>query len=120
MYLFHSVDGFSKVGSYVGNGSSDGPFVYTGFRPAWIMTKRTNGTSWWGISDAERSTYNEIANTLAANGSYSESTLTSDLNLDFLSNGFKIRDTDGYYNASSGRYIYLAFAEAPFKYANAR
>ena len=119
-YCFHSVEGFSKVGKYRGNANANGAFVYTGFRPAWVMVKRSDSTGWWGISDSARSTYNEIANTLAANQAYSESTLTSDLNLDFLSNGFKIRDTDGYYNASGGTYIYLAFAEAPFKYANAR
>jgi len=119
-YCFHSVDGYSKVGSYFGNGSSNGPMVYTGFRPSFILTKRSNGTSWWGISDSNRSPFNEVANTLAANESYSESVLTSDMKVDFLSNGFKIRDTDGYYNASGGNYIYLAFAETPFKYANAR
>jgi len=119
-YCFHSVPGFSRVASYVGNANADGPFVFTGFRPAWLMVKRSDSTGWWGISDSARSSYNEIANTLAANETYSESTLTSDLNLDFLSNGFKIRDTDGYYNASGGTYIYLAFAEDPFKYANAR
>ena len=119
-YCFHSVPGYSAVGKYVGNGNADGPFVYTGFRPAWLMVKRKDSTGWWGISDSARSTYNEIANTLAANNAESESSLTSDLNLDFLSNGFKIRDTNGYYNASGITYIYLAFAEAPFKYANAR
>ena len=119
-YLFHSVEGMTKVGSYTGNNSADGPFVYTGFRPAWVMTKRSNGTSWWGISDNVRSTYNEVANTLAADQAYSESSLTSDLKLDFLSNGFKIRDTDGYYNASGGNYIYLAFAEISFKETTAK
>jgi hypothetical protein len=119
-YCFANVDGYSKVGSYVGNGSADGPFIYTGFRPAWVMVKRSDSTGWWGISDNARSTYNQVANTLAANESYSESTLTSDLKVDFLSNGFKIRDTDGYYNASGGTYIYLAVAESPFKYSTAR
>lgn len=124
MYAFHSVAGYSKFGLYAGNGDTsspvDGPFTYTGFRPAWIMIKRKDGTGWWGISDNARSTYNEVANTLAANHAYSESTLTSDLKLDFLSNGFKIRDTDAYYNASSGTYVYIAFAEQPFKFSNAR
>jgi len=119
-YCFHSVEGYSKVGSYTGNGNADGTFIFTGHRVTWLMVKRSDSTGWWGISDSARSPYNEIANTLAANEAYSESTLTSDLNVDFLSNGFKIRDTDGYYNASGGTYIYLAFAEAPFKYANAR
>ena len=119
-YCFTDIENYSKHGSYVGNGNADGPFIYTGFRPAWIMTKRSDGTSWWGISDDVRSTHNQVANTLAANEAYSESTLTSDLKLDFLSNGFKIRDTDGYYNASGGTYIFLAFAEQPFKFSNAR
>lgn len=120
MYNFHSVEGYSKVGSYIGTGVVDGAFVYTGFRPAFVLTKRTNGTSWWGISDSKRSPNNEIANTLAADQTYNESQLTSDMNVDFLSNGFKIRDTDGYYNATNASYIYLAFAEQPFKFANAR
>lgn len=120
MYAFHSVDGFSKVGSYIGTGVVDGAFVYTGFRPAFVLTKRSDNTSWWGISDSKRSPNNEIANTLAADQTYSESQLTSDMNVDFLSNGFKIRDTDGYYNATNASYIYLAFAEQPFKFANAR
>ncbi len=119
VYCFANVDGYSKVGSYIGGGSNF-PFIYTGFRPAFVLTKRTDSTSWWGISDSKRSPFNEVANTLAANENYSESTLTSDMNVDFLSNGFKVRDTDAYYNASGGTYIYLAFAENPFKYSNAR
>jgi hypothetical protein len=119
-YAFKGIEGFSKVSKFYGNGNSNGPYVAVGFRPAWVMVKRSDSTGWWGISDSARSSYNEIANTLAANETYSESTLTSDLNLDFLSNGFKIRDTDGYYNASGGTYIYLAFAEFPLKYSPAR
>ena len=118
-YCFHNSD-VCKVGSYTGNGSSNGPMVYTGMAVSWVMVKRTDGTGWWGISDSARSPFNEVANTLAADFEYSESYLTSDLNIDFLSNGFKIRDTDAYYNADSGIYMYLAFAENPFKYSNAR
>lgn len=119
-YCFAEVAGYSSFGSYSGNGSSDGPMVFTGFRPSFILTKRSDGISLWGISDSKRSPFNEVANTLAANESYSESVLTSDMNVDFLSNGFKIRDTDGNYNASGGTYIFLAFASSPFKYATAR
>jgi len=118
-YCFHNSD-VCKIGSYIGNGSPNGPMVYTGVAVSWVMVKRINGTSWWGISDSTRSPFNEVANTLAADFEYSESYLTSDLNLDFLSNGFKIRDTDAYYNATGGTYMYLAFAASPFKYANAR
>ena len=85
------------------------------------MIKRWQGSdAWWAISDSVRSPVNEVANTLAADQSYSESTLTSDLNMDFLSNGFKIKDTDGYYNATNVRYVFLAFSDQPFKYSNAR
>jgi hypothetical protein len=119
-YCFADVEGFSKAGSYTGNGSSDGPMVFTNFRPSFILTKRSDATSWWGISDSKRSPFNEVANTLAANESYSESVLTSDMNVDFLSNGFKIRDTDAYYNASGGSYIFLAIASTPFKFSPAR
>ena len=119
-YCFRNRDGFSKWGYYVGNSSTE-PFVYAGFRPAWVMIKRWQGSdAWWAISDSVRSPVNEVANTLAADQSYSESTLTSDLNMDFLSNGFKIKDTDGYYNATNVRYVFLAFSDQPFKYSNAR
>ena len=82
-----------------------------------MWLKRADSTGWWGVSDSGRSTFNEIANTLAWSGSYSESSLTSDLKLDFLSNGVKIRDTDGYYNASGGTYVYMAWAKMPEKYS---
>lgn len=117
-YCFHSVDGFSKAGSYIGNGGADGPFIYTGFKPAWVMVKRTvGGTSDWDIMDSERGPYNIINERLYANLSDAEA--SADL-LDFTSNGFKIRNTAASQNISGSTYIYLAFAEAPFKYANAR
>ena len=118
-YLFSEVEGYSKFAKYTGNGNADGPYVHLGFRPKMFVVKRADSTGWWAVSDSTRSTFNEIANTLAWSGSYSESTLTSDLKLDFLSNGVKIRDTDGYHNASGGTYVYMAFAESPFKYSNA-
>ena len=116
-YCFHSVDGYSKMGSYTGNGSSDGAFVYTGFRPAWVLLKRTNATANWSILDIERDTSNVMGSELFANLSNSEQSNSSDV--DFVSNGFKFRRnyTD---NNSSGTYIYLAFADQPLKYSNAR
>ena len=119
-YCFHSVEGFSKVGSYIGNNSTDGPFVFTGFRPAFLLLKRKDSAASWLIYDDKRDTYNQMQYALfpnAANGEYTSNLL----HVDFLSNGFKIRNaTYGETNASGGSYIYLAFAEAPFKFSNAR
>lgn len=116
-YCFHSVDGYSKVGLYRGNGSSDGAFVHTGFRPAWVLLKRTDTTANWSILDIKRDTSNVMGSELFANLANAEQSNSSDI--DFVSNGFKFRRnyTD---NNSSGTYIYLAFAEQPFKYSNAR
>lgn len=119
LYCFAPVEGYSKFGSYYGNGSADGPFVYTGFRPAWIMTKKTNNTSQWAITDTARSTYNVAKETLEANTSSAESSGTA-YQIDILSNGFKLRDTDDARNGSGDTYIYMAFAENPFKNSNAR
>jgi len=116
-YLFTSIDGYSKVGSYTGNGSTDGSFVFTGFRPAWVMVKRTDSTGNWTVYDNERLGYNVDNEQLYPNLSNAEGTST---HLDLLSNGFKWRTSDASRNASGGTYIYLAFAENPFKYANAR
>jgi len=119
-YCFHSAEGFSKFGSYTGNGSTDGTFVYTGFRPAYVMIKRTDSTNDWRIYDNKRSDYNEKTATLYANYALAEYTASGANEIDTLSNGFKIRNTNAGYNASGGTYIYMAFAEMPFKYANAR
>jgi len=117
-YCFASKDGFSKVGSFTGNGSTDGPFVYTGFRPAWLMLKRTNSTSNWSILDSQRNTYNVVTSYIDANVSSAEAT---NFNwADFTSNGFKFRGTNSTWNASGSHYIFLCFAEQPFKYSNAR
>jgi hypothetical protein len=116
-YCFHSVEGYSKFGSYTGNGSADGTFVYTGFRPAWIMHKRTDSATDWFMFDNRRLGYNPENHRLRAN---SNDTEADPGEYDILSNGFKIRFTSGNVNASSGTYIYMAFAEMPFKYANAR
>ena len=114
-YCFHSVDGYSKVGTYSGNGSSDGSFIYTGFRPSWVMTKRIDSTGGWVIVDNKRNTHNLVNNYLRPDSSTNE--LTANVS-DFLSNGFKLRSTT--HNESGSSYIYLAFAEQPFKYSNAR
>jgi len=115
-YCFAQIAGYSAFGSYTGNGSSDGPFVFTGFRPRFVLVKRTDSTSSWGLIDTARDTYNVTTKLLFPNASDAEN--TSYTPEDILSNGFKLRDTT--YNISSGTYIYMAFCESPFKYANAR
>jgi hypothetical protein len=116
-YCFAPVAGYSAFGSYTGNGSTDGPFVYTGFRPRWILTKETTSTNSWTINDAARDPYNAAKSNLWANLSNSEDTSTA--GLDILSNGFKPR-TSANYNNSGQTYIYAAFAESPFNYSRAR
>jgi hypothetical protein len=116
-YCFSEVAGYSKFGSYTGNGSTDGPAVWCGFRPAWLLIKRTDSSSDWILQDSKRLGYNVDNNDLIPNQSYAEAT---DDRLDQLSNGFKLRSTFATSNASGGTYIFAAFAELPFKYANAR
>ena len=116
-YCFHSVDGYSKVGSYTGNGSADGPFVHCGFRPAYVLIKTTNTTATWHIYDSMRDTYNLSDTRLTADESNAEGTAGG---LDFVSNGLKLRTTAAGTNTSGGTYIFLAFAENPFKNTNAR
>jgi hypothetical protein len=119
-YAFHSVDGYSKVGSWTGNNNADGPFIYTGFRPAWVLIKRTGSADSWTIYDNKRDTYNVTEHYLLPNTTNAENTYSTSI-LDFVSNGIKIRGVDDTLNnADSAPYIYIAFAETPFKYANAR
>ncbi len=117
-YLFSSVDGFSRVGSYRGNGDTDGIFVFTNFRPAWIMMKETSSSSRWSIYDNKRDTNNPNQKYLRAQATNAETTSVNN-DVDFLSNGFKMRGT-GEPNASGITYLYLAFAEAPYKNARAK
>ena len=120
-YCFHSVEGYSKMGSYVGNGSTDGPFVYTGFRPAWVMIKQIDSVNDWGIFDIKRNTFNSLNNVLYPNLSIAELSFSAGQGIDAISNGFKVRvGTPSLINTTSAPYIYLAFAEQPFKYSNAR
>jgi hypothetical protein len=119
-YCFAPVKGYSAFGSYTGNGSTDGPFIYTGFRPRWLIIKRSEGgTGVWGMLDTARNTYNLADLVLRTNAGNGESTLAG-YEIDILSNGFKLRATATNTNALSSSYIYGAFAENPFKYARAR
>ena len=113
-YCFAEVENFSSFGIYTGNGSTDGPFVYTnGFAPAFVMTKRTNAAGDWKMWDNKRGPYNVNGLTLAANSSGAESSGVAQ-HIDFLSNGFKIRGNDTETNGSGSTYIFMAFAEHPF------
>jgi hypothetical protein len=123
-YCFAAISGYSAFGSYTGNGSGDGPFIYLGFRPRWWMHKNYGaaGDGWW-VYDSVRNTYNALNFLIQANLSYAEATQTgTGIPMDFVSNGVKIRNTsgDGSINGSGSTYIYAAFAENPFSIARAR
>ena len=116
-YVFAPKQGFSKFGSYTGNGNANGTFVYTGFRPAYVICKNTSGTGQWGIKTAKSQVYNGADVTLFANSTGAESAF-SDNKVDLLSNGFKILTASSDFNTSGSTYIYMAFAEAPFVNSN--
>ena len=118
-YCFAEKKGFSKFGSYTGNGNADGTFIYTGFKPAFVIAKLSSVTGEnWYMWDNKRSPQNVNDNTLLANSSDGE-TADSSVKIDILSNGFKLRNAEGAVN-NAANYVYMAFAEAPFKYANAQ
>ena len=119
-YCWAEIEGYSKFGSYVGNGSTDGPFVYCGFKPAWVMIKQTNDANNWHIADSSRKSVNPVNMVLRANISNSESANNSSFDIDFLSNGFKLRSTNDELNENASTYIFMAFAESPFQTANAK
>jgi len=112
-YCFAEKQGFSKFGSYVGNGNSNGPFIYTGFKPAFVIVKRIDSTGDWVMYDSKRNPSNVVDKYLMPHNANAEATASSEL-IDFLSNGFKVRGTWNGFNASGGSIIYMAFAENPF------
>ena len=115
MYAFSPKQGYSKFGKYVGNGNANGTFVYTGFKPAFVMIKPTSYTEAWVIIDAERNPYNQAMLQLNPNSSGAEYNGASVTNgIDILSNGFKVRTSRTELNTSGGSLIYMAFAENPF------
>jgi len=118
-YCFAEVQGFSKFGSYTGNGSTDGPFVYCGFRPKYILIKASAVTGDWFVYDAVRNTFNAANSLLYPNLANAEATGAS-VAMDLLSNGFKFRGTSSALNANGQAMIFMAFAEAPQKFALAR
>ena len=116
-YFFDEVQGYSKFGVYAGNGNANGPFVYTGFKPAWVMVKKVNDSHSWYIQygstniDSGDQGSNPVKSSLQANSNSADATENS---MDFLSNGFKIKTSGNGHNTDNGTYIYMAFAEHPF------
>jgi hypothetical protein len=120
MYCFAEVEGFSKFGSYTGNGSADGPFIFTGMTPELVIIKRSNTTENWIMLDNVRSEYNVTNDVLYPNLNQAENVNSATTRVDNVSNGFKVRGTNTNINASGSTYIFMAFARSPFKTANAR
>ena len=112
-YCFAEIQGYSKIGTYTGNGSTNGTFVYLGFKVSWVMLKRTDSAASWLIFDNKRDIDNVVSHRVYANATDAEDSDTGSA-IDFLSNGFKCRSSDSSTNTSSGTYIYMAFAENPF------
>jgi hypothetical protein len=121
-YCFAPIAGYSAFGSYTGNGSADGPFVFTGFRPAFVLVKNSSTTGKWVLMDTSRGLYNVMSgtNALYPNLSDAEGTDSANREMDFLSNGFKLRCTGGDANGSGNTIIFMAFASAPLKFSLAR
>ena len=122
-YCFAEIEGYSKFGSYIGNGATDGTFVYLGFRPAFLIYKRTDSTGNWLIDDNVTQSFNPDSNYLVADTADLEGDTTTNTAghvFDMLSNGFKMRNTNSARNAGGGTFIYMAFADIHFKFANAR
>ena len=118
-YCFDEVEGYSKFGTYTGNGSTDGTYVHLGFRPSWIIVKRINSGYSWIMNDNKRDPINEVDLILIANDTGAENG-SSTVDFDWLSNGFKCKNSNSNINTNGSTYIYMAFAEQPFKFSNAR
>ena len=122
-YFFSNVEGFSKSGKYTGNGLTNGTFVFTGFRPAFLIVKNTNASKDWLMFDNKRSPFNVINDYLFPSLNEAEGVNSTTIGVDFTANGFKWRGSSSgndYINSNGQDFIYLAFAESPFKYARAR
>ena len=116
-YAFRPIQGYSAMGTYKANGNADGPFVYTGFKPAWLLTKTTDSTYHWNINDNKRNTLNVVDKRLYPSQAAAEAT-SSNYNIDFLSNGFKIKTSHVSINNSGDDVLYIAFAESPLVNSN--
>lgn len=117
MYCFKNIQGYSKIGTYVGNGSTNGSYIYLGFKPAWVLYKKSSAAENWHIVDNKRDTLNPNSFAIDANNANAEAN-DANLQMDFLSNGFKLRTSHGTANGSGETYIYAAFASAPLVSSN--
>ena len=113
-YLFTEIQGYSKFGSYTGNANASGPFIYTGFKPAWLLLKRTDSAGNWVLIDNKRDDFNLAGLDLNSDSNAVENSSTTYYGVDLLSNGFKLRNANGETNGSSTTHVYMAFAESPF------
>ena len=121
MYCFRNIEGYQRISTYKGNGNASGPHVYTGFRPAFVLVKRTNTTGDWLIYDSERYGFNDKNAPIYPAEDIAEGSGTQSSRLfDILSNGFKPRTDNANLNTSGHTYLFWAIAKQPFKYANAR
>ena len=111
-YAWAGVQGYSKFGGYTGNGNADGPFIYTGFSPAFIIFRRTDSSGHWIMKDNKRNTYNPATNYMYVDAADVDA--TPSFNIDFLSNGVKLRGSDAQFNADDGNFVYAAWAQNPF------
>ena len=121
-YCFHDIEGYSKFNKFTGGGSFF-PYIHLGFRPAYVMIKRSSASGGWTVFDDTRNTSNSTDLYLGWDGSFEQkdgSTLSPAINIDFTSNGFKVRSTENVVNSSGGTFLYFAFARQPFKFSNAR
>ena len=119
-YCFANIEGYQLIGSYKGNGNADGPVIITGFRPTLVICKRFDSANEWRLIDSKRDDHNVAHTQIWPNSSNAETTSDDSSSMDLLSNGFKLRSTNSGFNADGGTYLYLAIAEQPFKFANAR
>ena len=120
MWLWAGVPGFSKFGDYIGNNNADGPMIHCGFRPAFVLIKNVATSNRdWMLFDSARDTYNAVGTYIRPDTTDTDSTSGS-FTLDFTANGFKVRGANSFFNESGKSHVFMAFAEAPFKYANAR
>ena len=119
-YLFSEVEGFSKFGEYPGNGSTNGPYVYTGFKPAIVITKVVDGSGEWYIHDNAREIDNPNVNVFKLNRNDADTANAGFYEMDFLSNGFKLRTGNTSINWSGKRFMFWAWAETPFKYTTGK
>ena len=114
IYCWTPIQGYSKFGSYTGNANADGPFIYTGFKPAWLLIKRTDSSGNWVLIDSKRDAFNQAGLDLNTDSNAAENSSTSYYGIDLLSNGFKLRNGNAETNGDGTTNVYMAFAESPF------